>query len=76
MDMGGCHGCPANTGGMNSGFGSTCCGGQAGCCWLYFTDVARFVTGMEMVGKVGISNERVTTRAQRPPVPPPRIAFS
>jgi hypothetical protein len=31
---------------------------------------------MQLIGTVGVCDERVTMRADRPEVPPPRAAFS
>jgi hypothetical protein len=76
MNMSDCRSCPINTSGTNSGSGSTCCTGQTGCLPLYVSDIARFVAGIRMIGKVGINDERGSARTLRPPVPPPRIAFS
>ena len=76
MDMQRCHGCLSHTTGTSSGLGSTCCAAQSGCCSLYFTRVTPFLTEMQLIGGVGISDEHATLRAQRPPVPPPRSVIS
>jgi hypothetical protein len=74
MDMQGCHSCLSHTG-TSSALGSTCCANQSVCCSLYFTKATSFLTAMQLIGGVGISNEHATVRAQRPPVPPPRSVF-
>jgi len=76
MDMQGCHGCPSHTTGTSSALASTCCANQSVCCSLYFSKATSFLTAMQLIGGVGISNEHATVRAQRPPVPPPRGVFA
>jgi hypothetical protein len=76
MNMDGCHSCPVNTGATHPRSASTCCTGQSSCLLLYLTGTTPLVTGMHMIGTVGLINARATARAQRPPVPPPRISFS
>jgi hypothetical protein len=76
INTGRCHSCPTNTGETNRGFGSTCCGTQSMCCALYFTKARAFVTPMQLIGTVGVSDEHASARAQRPPVPPPRSLIS
>ena len=73
--MQGCHGCLSYTG-TSSALGSTCCVNQSVCCSLYFTMATPFLTAMQPIGGVGISNEHATVRVQRPPVPPPRGLFA
>ena len=75
MDMQGCHGCLSHTG-TSSPLGSTCCANQSVCCSLYFTKATSFLTAMQLIGRVGISDERAIVRAQRPAVPPPRGVFA
>jgi hypothetical protein len=75
MDMQDCHGCLSHTG-TSSALGSTCCANQSVCCSLYFTKATSFLTAMQLIGGVGISDERATVRAQRPAVPPPRGVFA
>jgi hypothetical protein len=76
INTGRCHSCSTNAGETNPGLGSTCCAAQSVCCALYFTKAKAFVTPMQLIGTVGISDERPSARAQRPPVPPPRSAIS
>lgn len=76
MSVDGCQSCPMNTGATNSGSGSTCCAMQSVCLLLYFTSPTSLVTAMQMISTIGVINECATARAQRPPVPPPRILFS
>jgi len=76
VDAGRCHGCPTNMTETTSTFGPSCCTTQSTCCLLYFTRVTPFFARMQLIGTVGVNDERVTTRTRRPPVPPPRGAFS
>lgn len=76
MDAGRCHSCPTNMTEATSTFGSSCCVTQSACCALYFTRVTPFCSRMQLIGTVGVNDVRGMTRTQRPPVPPPRGAFS
>jgi hypothetical protein len=76
VNTGRCHSCPMTTGETSSAFGSSCCATQSGCCALYLTRATTFSAGVQLIGTVGVNDERATTRTQRPPVPPPRGAFS
>jgi hypothetical protein len=76
LNTGRCHSCPMTTGQTTSAFASSCCATQTGCCALYLTRGTTFSVGVHLIGTVGVNDERVTTRTQRPPVPPPRGAFS
>ena len=73
VNMNGCSGSPTNAGGANSSSASTCCNAQSGCVTLYFASATPpFVreTGTGMA--IGAADQRVTSRFQRPEVPPPR----
>ena len=72
INMGRCHACPTSMGESTSAFGSSCCGTQSACCALYFTRATQFSSRMQLIGRVGVRDEVVTTRVERPPVPPPR----
>jgi hypothetical protein len=76
VNTGRCHSCPTTMDETTSASASPRCATQSSCCALYFTRATRFFADMHLIGTVGVRNERVTTRAQRPPVPPPRGAFS
>jgi hypothetical protein len=76
MTANGSHYCPINTGAANSLAGSTCCTGLAGCLPLYLNNGHRFGAQMHIIGTISDSADRVTTRSNRPPVPPPRAQFS
>ena len=76
VNMGRCHACPTSMGESTSAFGSSCCTTQSACCALYFTSATPFSSRMELIGRVGVRDEIVTTRVERPPVPPPRTLFS
>jgi hypothetical protein len=69
-----CHGCPISSGGTTAG--STCCSVQAPCFVSCVNGSDEFVAGMSSAGFAFFTNDRVTSRVQRPPVPPPRIQFS
>jgi len=70
-----CNRCPINPGGTSSSSG-TCCTTPAVCLLLYFSGSNDFVPGMNSSRMRDPSNNRVTARSQRPPVPPPRAEFS
>jgi len=70
-----CHRCPINPGGTSSNSG-TCCTAPAVCLLLYFGNANAFAAGAEMSGTISVNDDRATARSQRPPVPPPRVAFS
>lgn len=70
-----CHSCPATVGDTNSS-ASSCCVPQSGCCTLYFTRSTTFSSSMNLLGIIGVNDQHVTTRTERPLIPPPRIAFS
>ena len=76
IDAAGCHSCPTNMTETASSFGSSCCATQSLCYALYFMRGAPFCSLMQLIGTVGINDVRGMTRTQRPPVPPPRRAFS
>src|ERR1043166_4345129 len=76
MNTGRCQSCPPVTGATASALGTSCCTIQSTCCALYFARAKPFIAGMHLIGTIGFSDERGTTRADRPPVPPPRCAFS
>jgi hypothetical protein len=59
-----------------SGFASSCCTTQSACLALYFSKATPFSTSVHLLGLIGVSDERATTRAERPPVPPPRGVIS
>jgi hypothetical protein len=71
VSHGACRGCVTESS-MSSG--NTCCSAQ--CCALYFSRTGEFVSATTLIGRIGVTNQRVSRRAQRPPVPPPRTAFS
>jgi hypothetical protein len=65
--------CPINPGGTST---ATCCTSSAVCLLLYFGNANAFAAGAQISGTISASSERVTTRSNRPPVPPPRPEFS
>ena len=76
MNTDACHRCPTTMEVTTSTVGSSCCATQSSCCTLYFTRATPFFTSMHLIATVGVGDERGTTRAERPPVPPPRTRFS
>jgi hypothetical protein len=66
--------CPVNPTGTSSA--AACCVGPSVCLLLYFGNANAFAAGTEMSGTVLVNDDRVTTRSNRPPVPPPRLAVS
>jgi hypothetical protein len=76
VNTGRCHSCPMTMGETTSASASACCATQSACCALYLTRGTPFITGMHLIGTVGIRDERVMMRAERPPVPPPRALLS
>jgi hypothetical protein len=75
MSMDGSHSCPINRGASNSGCGSTC-NTPAACLLFYFGNANAFIANSHLIGTISLSNANSIARSQRPPVPPPRIAFS
>jgi hypothetical protein len=67
-----CNGSDADT--QDSNTRSTCCFGQHCCVVLYLTNARPFVANTLVVGTINGIDEHASTRAHRPPVPPPRIA--
>lgn len=76
MNVANSHSCPISRGANNSTAGSTCCSSQAPCFVCYSHAADDFLARVNAIGFTSFVNDRVTVRAQRPPVPPPRIAFS
>jgi hypothetical protein len=70
---GGVH-CPINSGSTTSSM-ATCCTGPAVCLCLYFGNINPFCAKTQLSGAISLSSVFVPTRTERPPVPPPRIAF-
>jgi hypothetical protein len=70
-----CHRCPINPGATTSNSG-TCCTAPAVCLLLYLSNANAFAAQAQMNGTISVNNDRVTTRFQRPLVPPPRTAVS
>jgi len=75
MNMDASQRCPINPSGTNS-TSAMCCTGPAVCLLLYFSGSNDFIPRMLGADWRNSFNDRVTARSQRPPVPPPRIAFS
>jgi hypothetical protein len=69
------HSCPINRGENNSGCGSTCTT-PAGCLLLYFGNANAFIASSYLIHTISLSNASSIARSRRPPVPPPRAAFS
>jgi hypothetical protein len=67
--------CPINSG-STAPSSSTCCSGPAACLFLYFGNANLFSAQTQLSGAISMNNDRPIARSQRPPVPPPRIAFS
>jgi hypothetical protein len=75
INVDGSHSCPINRGANNSACGSTCTT-PAVCLLLYFGNANTFIANSQLIGTISVGNAALTARAQRPPVPPPRAAFS
>jgi hypothetical protein len=75
MSMDASQRCPINPSGTNS-TSSMCCTGPAVCLLLYFSGSNDFIPGVLGADWRDLFNPRVTARSHRPPVPPPRVAFS
>lgn len=69
-----CQRCPLSSNQTSSN--STCCSVQAPCFVGYANSSEDFVAGVSRNDFTTSANDRVSTRFQRPPVPPPRVAFS
>jgi hypothetical protein len=67
--------CPINSGSTTPS-SATCCSGPAACLLLYFGNANTFSAQAQLTGAISLDNDRPTARSQRPPVPPPRVAFS
>jgi hypothetical protein len=75
MNVNGGARCPINSGSTTPS-SATCCSGPAACLFLYFGNGNTFSAQTQLSGAISLNNDRSTARFQRPPVPPPRIAFS
>jgi len=73
MNMNGGTRCPINPGGTST---ATCCTAPAVCLLLYFGNANPFAAQSQLMGTIFVNDHRVTTRSQRPPVPPPRVSFA
>jgi hypothetical protein len=71
-----CQHCPMAPTSPASSSGSTCCSVQAPCFVGYAHGLDNFLAGIASGHFAMAVNQRVTARSQRPPVPPPRSAFS
>jgi len=67
--------CPLNPTGNSSTSGSTCCVSPSTCVPLHADSGDVFGGPSESIGVFLVSNDDVTSRSQRPPVPPPRVLF-
>src|SRR5205814_2624024 len=76
MNAGACHRCPGTMSSATSASASSCCPTQSAYLALYFSKATAFSTSMHLLGVLNVSEEHVTTRTQRPLVPPPRSLFS
>jgi hypothetical protein len=74
MNMDPCQRCPLSSNQTSSN--STCCSVQAPCFVGYANSSEDFVAGVSRNDFTTSANDRVSARFQRPPVPPPRVAFS
>ncbi len=77
MDAGRCHSCPTNDDRDDFNFWVVMLRDPVGMLrTVFYESDAILFTSMQLIGTVGVNDERATTRTQRPPVPPPRGAFS
>jgi len=67
--------CPINSSSTTPS-SAMCCSGPAACLFLYFGNANSFSAQTQLSGPISLSNDSPIARSQRPPVPPPRIAFS
>jgi hypothetical protein len=74
MDTDPCQRCPVRSNQTNSN--SACCSVQAPCFVGYANAYDDFIAATRSGEIARVLNDRITSRSQRPPVPPPRIAFS
>src|ERR1043166_2666604 len=70
------HGCPMTPASPSSNSGSTCCSLQSPCFVGYAHGSDNFLAGLNAVALAPFTNDRVSARLQRPPVPPPRSALA
>src|SRR5438105_5563347 len=73
MNMDAGQRCPINPGATSS---AACCTAPSACLLLYFGSGDAFAAQTQMIRAISVNNDRVITRSQRPPVPPPRSAVS
>jgi hypothetical protein len=71
---GGVH-CPINSGSTTPST-TACCSGPAACLFLYFGNTNPFSAQTRLIGHIPLHNVLVTSRSQRPLVPPPRGMIS
>jgi hypothetical protein len=67
--------CPISSGSTTPS-AATCCSGPAACLCLYFGNANTFSAQTQLGVAISLKNVRASARFQRPPVPPPRVAFS
>jgi hypothetical protein len=75
MNVSGGVRCPINSG-STAPSSAMCCTGPSACLFLYFGNTNLFAAQTHVISAISLNNIRATARSQRPPVPPPRIAFS
>lgn len=71
-----CHGCPMTPNSSSSSSASACCSVQAPCFVAYSHGTDGFLMGIKEIGFATSANNAVSSRSQRPPVPPPRAELS
>jgi hypothetical protein len=71
-----CKCCPISSNQTTSTSGLTCCSAQAPCFVFYANSSDDFLADVSKVQFACFANDSISTRFQRPPVPPPRIALS
>jgi len=71
-----CQRCPMTPSSSGSSSASTCCSVQAPCFVCHANSSEDFVAAIRSFDATRATDDPVTARFQRPPVPPPRIAFS
>jgi hypothetical protein len=69
-----CQHCPFRSNQTSSA--STCCSAQAPCFVVYSNTSDNFVAGVSRKHLANAANDAVIARAERPPVPPPRVSFA
>src|SRR5262249_22644186 len=71
-----CNRCPLSSSASGCVAQSNCSSCQVCCLAIYFANGASLVAPVSLTGRNRETEQRASARSERPPVPPPRVAFS